>query len=84
MPILLKTEIERTAKTPVTARRARVGSLCGFPDTAERVPAKHQKTGRCASVRERWKNVGTERARQHEKSPSANARNAGMGKIEGF
>ena len=52
MPILLKTEIERTAKTPVTARRACVGSLCGFPDTAERVPAKHQKTGRCADVRE--------------------------------
>jgi len=26
--------------------------LCGFPDTAERVPAKHQKTGRCADVRE--------------------------------
>ena len=52
MPILLKTQIERTAKTPVTARRARVGDLCGFPDTAERVPAKHQKTGRCADVRE--------------------------------
>ena len=56
MPILLKTQIERTAKTPVTARRACVGSLCGFPDTAERVPAKHQKTGRCADVRERCRN----------------------------
>ena len=33
-------------------RRARVGDLCGFPDTAERVPAKYQKTGRCADVRE--------------------------------
>ena len=52
MPILLKTQVDRTAKTPVTARRARVGGLCGFPDTAERVPAKHQKTGRCADVRE--------------------------------
>ena len=52
MPISLKTQVERTAKTPVTARRACVGSLCGFPDTAERVPAKHQKTGRCADVRE--------------------------------
>ena len=30
MPIILKTEIERTAKTPVTARRARDGGLCGF------------------------------------------------------
>ena len=37
----------------VPRRRARVGGLCGFPDTAERVPAKHQKTGRCADVRER-------------------------------
>ena len=39
----------------VPRRRARVGGLCGFPDTAERVPAKHQKTGRCADVRERCK-----------------------------
>ena len=51
MPILLKTQIERTAKAPVTARRARVGGLCGFHGAAERVPAKHQKTGRCADVR---------------------------------
>ena len=35
----------------VPRRRARVGGLCGFPDTAERVPAKYQKTGRCADVR---------------------------------
>ena len=56
MPILLRTQVERTAKTPVTARRARVGSLCGFPDTAERVPAKSHKTGRCAAVRERCGN----------------------------
>ena len=52
MPILLKTEIERTAKTPVTARRARVGGLCLFRHTAERVPIQQQKTGRCADVRE--------------------------------
>ena len=53
MPILLRTQVERTAKTPVTARRARVGGLCGFYSAAERVLAQHQKTGRCASVRER-------------------------------
>ena len=52
MPILLKTQVDRTAKTPVTACRARVGGLCGFRSPAERVPAKHQKTGRCADVRE--------------------------------
>ena len=53
MPILLKTQIERTAKTPVTARRARVGGLCGFRSPAERVPIQQQKTGRCANVRDR-------------------------------
>ena len=56
MPILLKTQIERTAKTPVTARRARVGGLCGFRSPAERVPIQQQKTGRCADVRERCRN----------------------------
>ena len=55
MPILLKTQVDRTAKTPVTARRARVGGLCGFQDTVERVPTGSLKTGRCADVRERCK-----------------------------
>ena len=53
MLIVLRTQVDRTDKTPVTARRARVGSLCGFHDTAERVPAESHKTGRCADVRER-------------------------------
>ena len=56
MPILLKTQVDRTAKTPVTARRARVGGLCGFQDTVERVPAGSLKTGRCADVRECCRN----------------------------
>ena len=43
MPILLKIQVERTAKTPPTARRARVGSLCGFRGTAERVPTGNKK-----------------------------------------
>ena len=55
MPILLRTQVERTAKTPVTARRARVGGLCGFRRPAERVPAGSPKTGRCADVRENRK-----------------------------
>ena len=63
MPILLKTQIERTAKTPVTARRACVGSLCGFPDTAERVPARSRKTGRCADVRGRCGNSKRRRSK---------------------
>ena len=52
MPILLKTQVESADKTPVTARHARVGSLCRFLDAAEHVPTGHQKTGRCANVRE--------------------------------
>ena len=52
MPISLKTQAERTAKTPIQARRARVGGLCGFRGAAERVPAGSPKTGRCADVRE--------------------------------
>ena len=56
MPILLKTQIERTAKAPIPACHARVGSLCGFRGTAERVPAGSPKTGRCADVRERCRN----------------------------
>ena len=54
MLILLRTQVDRTAKTPIPARRARVGSLCGFQDTVERVPAGSPKTVRCAAVRERW------------------------------
>ena len=52
MPILLKTWVECTAKTPLPRRRARVGGLCGFRSPAERVPVQQQKTGRCANVRE--------------------------------
>ena len=52
MLILLRTQVDRTDKTPVTARRARVGGLCGFRSPAERVLAQHQKNGRCANVRE--------------------------------
>ena len=52
MLILLRTQVERTAKAPIPACHARVGGLCGFRGTAERVPIQQQKTGRCADVRE--------------------------------
>ena len=55
MPILLKTQVDRTAKTPIPARRARVGGLCGFRSPAERVPAGSPKTGRYAGVQENRK-----------------------------
>ena len=57
MPISSKTLVERTAKTAVTARRARVGGLCRFRSPAERVPIQQQKTGRCAAARERCGNA---------------------------
>ena len=57
MLIVLRTQVDRTDKTPVTARRARVGSLCGFRSPAERVPIQQQKTRRCADVRERCGNA---------------------------
>ena len=77
MPILLKTQIERTAKTPVTARRARVGGLCRFRSPAERVPIQQQKTGRCANVRDRCghgkrrKRTAVGEFRQREKPQAA-------------
>ena len=52
MPVSLKTQAERTAKTPIPACRARVGGLCRFRCPAERVPTGSPKTGRCANVRE--------------------------------
>ena len=69
MPILLRTQVDRTDKTPVTARRARVGVLCGFQDTAERVPTGSLKIGRCASVRERCGN-----AKRRRKPPAGGFR----------
>ena len=57
MSILLKTQVDRTAKTPVTARRARVGGLCRFRSSAERIPTGSTKTGRCADVRDRCGNA---------------------------
>ena len=77
MLILLRTQVDRTDKTPVTARRARVGSLCDFQDTVERVPAGSPKTGRCANVRECCRNAKSRKRtsasefRQREKPQAA-------------
>ena len=77
MPILLKTQVDRTAKTPIPARRARVGGLCGFRGAAERVPTGIPKIGRCADVREhcghgkRRKRTAAGGFRQREKPQAA-------------
>ena len=55
MLILLRTQVDRTDKTPVTARCARIGGLCGFRGTAERVPTGNPKPDvapMCGSVAE--------------------------------
>ena len=77
MPVSLKTQAERTAKTPIPACRARVGGLCGFRGAAERVPTGSPKTGRCTAVRERCGNGKRRRKtpaggfRQREKPQAA-------------
>ena len=77
MPISLKTQAERTAKTPIPACHARVGGLCGFRSAAERVPTGSTKTGRCADVWECCRNGKRKRRtsasefRQREKPQAA-------------
>ena len=70
MPILLKTQVDRTDKTPIPARRARVGGLCGFRSTAGRVPTGSLKIGRCASVRELWRKWQARSQHQMERATS--------------
>ena len=70
MPILLKTQVDSTPKTQFPRRRARVGGLCGFPDTAERVPTGSLKTGRCADVRELWRKWQAQSEHQREAAAS--------------
>ena len=82
MLILLRTQVERTAKTPIPACHARVGGLCGFRGTAERVPAGSPKIGRCANVREhcghgkRRKRTAAGEFQQREKPQAASRRKA--------
>ena len=77
MPILLKTWVECTAKTPLPRRRARGGGLCGFRGAAERVKAGSPKTGRCTAVRECCRNAKSRKRtsasefRQREKPQAA-------------
>ena len=77
MPVSLKTQAERTAKTQLPRCRSCVSDLCGFHSTAERVPTGSPKTGRCANVRECCRNGKRKRRtsasefRQREKPQAA-------------
>ena len=85
MPVSLKTQAERTAKTPIQARRARDGSLCGFHGAAERVPTGSPKTGRCAAVRERWQKTSEQDEMAAGKAACGKCgKSLKMVKIEGF
>ena len=70
MPISLKTQVDRTAKTTVTARRARVGGLYGFRNPVERVPTGSLKIGRCTAVRELWRTWQAQSEHQREAAAS--------------
>ena len=85
MPILLKTQVDRTDKTPVTARRARVGGLCGFRGAAERVTHRkpedrtlHRRAGALAE------NIGTGRDGRGKSRLQQMREHAETGKIERF
>ena len=85
MPVSLKTQAERTAKTPIPACRARVGGLCRFRRPAERVPIQQQKTRRCADVRERWRKMLVLARRAVGKAACGKCeKSLKMVKIEGF
>ena len=70
MLILLRTQVDRTDKTPVTARCARIGGLCRFRRPAKRVPTKERKTARCANVREHRQNKRLQQNSGGEKTAS--------------
>ena len=85
MLILLRTQVERTAKAPIPACHARVGSLCDFQDTVERVPAGSLNTGRCAAVRERWQKTSEQDEMAAGKAACGKCgKSLKMVKIEGF
>ena len=84
MLILLRTQVERTDKTPVTACCARVGGLCRFRSPAERVPAGSLKIGRCAGVRECWRKMLILARTAVGKAACDKREHAETGKIEGF
>ena len=87
MPILLRTQVDRTDKTPVTARRARVGGLCGFRSPAERRthPAAENRTlCRCAgALRECQAQKKNASGRLSAEGEAASGEAAGYGFVKG-
>ena len=87
MPILLRTQVDRTDKTPVTARRARVGGLCGFRGAAERVTHRkpeNRTLRRCAgALRERQAQKETACGRFSAEGAAARGEAAGYGFVKG-
>ena len=86
MPILLKTQIERTAKAPIPACHARVGGLCGFRSQAERVrPAPENRTlCRCVgALRECQAQKKNASGRVSAEGEAASGEAAGYGFVKG-
>ena len=87
MPILLKTRVERTAKTPIKACHARVGGLCGFRGTVGR--RTHQRTQnrtlrrRAGAVQERQEQKKDACERISAEGEAASGEAAGYGFVKG-
>ena len=85
MPVSLKTQAERTAKTRLPRCRSCVSDLCGFHSTTERVPTGSPKTGRCTAVRERWQKTSEQDEMAAGKAACGKCRKTlKTVKIEGF
>ena len=71
-------------RQPAPRRRARVGGLCGFPDTAERVPARSRKTERRADVRGVLRKQQTQKKQACRQLPAENRAASGEAAGYGF
>ena len=87
MLISLKIRVESTAKTPVTARRARGGGLCGFSGTAGRVypPETQNRTlrRRAGALRKRQTQKKNGCRRISAEGEAASGEAAGYGFVKG-
>ena len=87
MPILLKTWVECTAKTPLPRRRARDGSLCGFHGSAERVthrnPENRMLRRRAGALRKWQTQKKNASGRISAEGEAASGEAAGYGFVKG-
>ena len=87
MPILLKTQVESADQTPVTVCHARVGGLCGFQDTVERVTRRKPEDRtlrRRAGALRKWQTQKKDACRRlSAEGEAASGEAAGYGFVKG-